>query len=45
MMPGSVSGRTVPKDDMGYPIVEGEVDPGEVVGRGSETDEDGVGQL
>jgi hypothetical protein len=45
MMPGSVSGRTVPKDEMGYPIVEGEVDPGEVVGHGSEVDEDGVGQL
>lgn len=45
MMPGSVSGRTVPKDEMGYPVVEGEVDPGEIVGRGSEVDEDGVGQL
>lgn len=45
MMPGSVAGRTVPKDEMGYPVVEGEVDPGEVVGRGSEVDEDGVGQL
>jgi hypothetical protein len=45
MMPGSVTGRTVPSDDFGYPIVEGEVDPGEVVGRGSEADEDGVGQV
>lgn len=45
MMPGSVAGRTVPKDDMGYPIVEGEVDAGEVVGHGSDVDEDGVGQL
>lgn len=45
MMPGSVSGRTVPKDEMGYPIVEGEVDAGEVVGHGTDVDEDGVGQL
>jgi len=37
--------RTVPKDDMGYPIVGGsDVDPGEVVG-GLDQDEDGIGQM
>lgn len=39
--------RTVPKDDMGYPIVPGNRDtrdPGEVVGHGDK-DEDGIGQL
>lgn len=45
IIPGSVPSRTVPKDDMGYPIVQGAgVDPGEVVG-GSDMDEDGVGQF
>jgi hypothetical protein len=45
MVPGGTPARTVPKDDMGYPIVQGAgVDPGEVVG-GSDTDEDGVGQF
>jgi len=38
-------GRTVQKDEKGYPIPqEGEVDPGEIVG-GVDVDEDGVGQL
>lgn len=38
--------RTVPKDDLGYPIVDGDRDPGEVVaGHGADVDEDGVGQL
>lgn len=42
---GGVPSRTVPKDDMGYPVVRNAgVDPGEVVG-GSDTDEDGVGQF
>lgn len=39
--------RTVPKDDDGYPIVgttQG-IDPGEVVERSRDMDEDGVGQL
>jgi hypothetical protein len=36
--------RTVPKDDKGYPIVGGLVDPGAVVG-GTGTDEDGVGSI
>jgi len=36
--------RTVSKDDRGYPVGVG-VDPGEVVGTGADTDEDGVGQL
>lgn len=37
---------TVPKDDMGYPIVrDGAVDPGEVSGASSgEVDEEGIGQ-
>lgn len=38
-------GRTVQKDEKGYPIPQdGEVDPGEIVG-GPDADEDGVGQL
>lgn len=38
-------GRTVQKDEMGYPVAQsGEVDPGELVG-GGDTDEDGVGQF
>lgn len=38
-------GRTLQKDDMGYPVAQdGEVDPGEIVG-GADLDEDGVGQL
>lgn len=38
-------GRTIQKDEMGYPLPQaGEVDPGELVG-GSDLDEDGVGQL
>lgn len=37
--------KTVPKDSMGYPVVQGRGhDPGEHVGRG-DTDEDGVAQL
>ncbi len=46
IVPGTMSrGRTVQKDDMGYPVPQdGEVDPGELVG-GVDTDEDGVGQL
>jgi len=41
----STRGRTVPKTDMGYPILnDGSVDPGEVVA-GGEQDEDGVGSL
>jgi hypothetical protein len=36
---------TVPKDEMGYPIVRnGTVDPGEVVGHYSDPDEEGIGQ-
>jgi hypothetical protein len=44
MVSGSVPSRTVPTNDAGYPIVAGEIDPGEVVA-GGDTDEDGVGQL
>lgn len=44
MVAGTVPSRTVPKDDAGYPIITGEIDPGEVVA-GGDTDEDGVGQL
>lgn len=44
MVAGGVPSRTVPMNDAGYPIVAGDVDPGEVVA-GGDTDEDGVGQL
>lgn len=46
IVPGLMNrGRTVQKDEMGYPVAQdGEVDPGEIVG-GMDTDEDGVGQL
>ena len=44
MVSGSVPSRTMPANEKGYPIVDGEVDPGEVVS-GGDTDEDGVGQL
>lgn len=46
VVPSAMSpGRTVQKDEMGYPLPQaGEVDPGELVG-GSDLDEDGVGQL
>lgn len=45
MVSGSAPSRTIPKTDMGYPVLnDGTVDPGEVVG-GSDQDEDGVGQL
>ena len=38
--------RTVPKDEWGYPVVAGEVDPGEVVGGvTTDSDEDGVSQF
>jgi hypothetical protein len=45
MVPGQNPGRTVPANEKGYPITEGEMDPGEVVVSGGDTDEDGVGQL
>lgn len=47
ILPGVGSrGRTVQKDDLGYPIVDnGGVDPGEIVGTGDDVDEDGVGQM
>lgn len=36
---------TVPKDEMGYPIIRnGAVDPGEVVGHSGDPDEEGIGQ-
>lgn len=38
--------RTVPKDEWGYPVMSGEVDPGEVVGGvTADSDEDGVSQF
>lgn len=38
--------RTVQADEYGYPIVSNsDVDPGEVVGTGDDTDEDGIGQM
>ena len=45
MISGQSRSRTVPKTDMGYPVLnDGTVDPGEVVG-GTDMDEDGVGSL
>lgn len=45
MVAGTVPSRTVPMNDAGYPITGNDVDPGEVVASGGDTDEDGVGQL
>ncbi len=45
MVAGSKPARTVPKDAAGYPVVDNEVDPGEIVVTGSDSDEDGVSQL
>lgn len=43
---GPTIGRTVPKDEYGYPITRGNgVDARDVVGGGTNIDEDGVGQL
>lgn len=45
IMSGSRPPRTVPADEMGYPVVDNnDVDPGEIVA-GGDVDEDGVGQL
>jgi hypothetical protein len=45
VLPQSRPARTVPKDDMGYPIVRGAgVDPDAVIGGGDDYDEDGIGQ-
>ena len=41
---GGAPARTVPADDMGYPVVPGEVDTGEIVG-GDDVDEDGTSQF
>jgi len=47
MLPGQQNkGRTVPANSAGWPIVnDGSVDPGELVGGGDDSDEDGVGQF
>jgi len=44
---GTQNGRTVSKDEYGYPIVRsaGGIDPGEVVGSSGTVDEDGVGSI
>lgn len=46
MIPGQGNrGPHVPVNEKGYPIVAGATDPGEVVGSGEDSDEDGVGQF
>lgn len=44
---GTNNSRSVPKDDMGYPIISGSggVDPGELMGSSGALDEDGVGSI
>lgn len=45
MVAGTKPARTIPKDDMGNPIIDGEIDPGEVVAGTGDIDEDGVSSL